>query len=85
MSPTPHPQFWVAIILTKQPFFLIGINDVEVAKDNAIGAMGLFALTLVYSVYKIYFPDAEKEEEPESAGMEGYQLNSGAADYGAMS
>lgn len=74
--------FWVSILLTKQPFFMTGIDDFDKAKDNALGAMGLFAVTLVYSIYKVYNPTVEKEED-EVVGMEGYQLNTGATEYGS--
>jgi len=69
-------------MISKQPFFITGIDDFDKAKDNALGAMGLFAVTLVYSIYKIYNPTVEKEDE-EVLGMEGYQLNSGATEYGS--
>ena len=75
-------QFWVSILLTKQPFYISGIDDYDVAKDNAVGAMGLFAVTLIYSLYKVYNPSMEKEEEID-LGMEGYQLNTGVTEYGS--
>jgi hypothetical protein len=68
-------------LLTKQPFLISGIDDYDKAKDNALGAMGLFAVTLVYSLYRVYNPIQEKEEM-EAQGMEGYQLNTGATSYG---
>lgn len=74
-------QFWVSILLTKQPFLISGIEDYDKAKDSALGAMGLFAVTLVYSIYKVYNP-TEVKEEIEAQGMEGYQLNTGATSYG---
>jgi len=69
-------------LLTKQPFFISGIDDPEHCKKSAFGAMGLFALTLTWSIYKIYNPTPEKEEI-EAEGMEGYQLNTGATEYGS--
>ena len=51
------------------------------AKKNAIGAMGLFMVTLAYSIYKIQYPDEKETPEPE--GPEGYQLNTGATEYGS--
>ncbi len=71
-------QLWVSIILEKQPFFINGIEDYEEARENAVGAMGLFAITLLYSIYKIYNPSEDKDEL-EAEGMEGYQLNTGVA------
>ena len=69
-------------MLKTQPFFISGIDDYDHAKDNAVGAMGLFAVTLLYSIYKIYNPTEEKLED-EAQGMEGYQLNTGATGYGS--
>lgn len=71
----------MSILLTKQPFLISGIDDYDTAKDSALGAMGLFAVTLVYSIYKVYNP-TEVKEEIEAYGMEGYQLNTGATSYG---
>ena len=68
-------------MLEKQPFFMTGFDDPEEAKNNAYGAMGLFALTFVYSMYKVYNP-AEAKEEQEAVGMEGYQLNTEVPNYG---
>lgn len=74
--------FWVSIMLTAQPFFINGIDDYDVAKNNALGACGCFAVTLIYSMYKIYNP-SQKGDEYEGQGMEGYQLNTGMATYGS--
>lgn len=61
---------------------MVGFENPQEAKDNAYGAMGLFALTFVYSMYKVYNPDEEKESQ-EAVGMEGYQLNTtGLPNYG---
>lgn len=69
-------------MLETQPFYLTGIEDSEEAKKNALGAMGLFMVTLAYNMYKIYFPDEEKAEEAVD-GPEGYRLNAGATEYGS--
>ena len=69
------------MLLEYQSFYITGIEDADEAKKNAIGAMGLFLLTLAYSMYKIYFPDEKETPEPE--GPEGYQLNTGATEYGS--
>ena len=72
-------------MVSKQPFFIAGLEDPDKAKDSAFGAMIMFCLTLAYSIYSIFTtnPDNEKEELGEGSGMEGYQLNTGVADYGA--
>mmetsp|Transcript_17177 Transcript_17177/g.20985 ORF Transcript_17177/g.20985 Transcript_17177/m.20985 type:complete len:91 (+) Transcript_17177:140-412(+) len=73
--------FWVSVLLAKQPFFITGIDDFDTARENANGAMGLFVVTLAYSLYKIYFPT--KEDTIDTSGPEGYQLNTGATEYGS--
>jgi hypothetical protein len=68
-------------MLTFQPFFISGIEDAATAKTSAIGAMCMFAITMILSVYNIYNASPDKDDlEIESA--EGYQLNNGATDYG---
>jgi hypothetical protein len=71
-------------MLSTQSFYITGIDDADEAKKNALGAMGLFMVTLAYSLYKVYFP-GQKEDTVESMGQEGYQLNTGAAAYGTYS
>ena len=72
---------WVAVLLTYQPFFISGIEDTDHAKGSAIGAMIMFFITLILSVYNIYNASPDKDDlEIENA--EGYQLNNGATDYG---
>jgi len=41
---------WVCIMLMYQPFFIGGIEDVEVAKGSAFGAAGTFLFTFVVSI-----------------------------------
>jgi hypothetical protein len=43
----------VAMMLTHQPFYLGGIEDVEHAKRSAYGAMATFILTFIVSVLYI--------------------------------
>jgi hypothetical protein len=50
MSPTPSRQSFVGILLIKQPFFILGIDDVEAAKGSAFGAAGTFFFTFLVSV-----------------------------------
>jgi hypothetical protein len=37
-------------LLIKQPFFILGINDIEAAKGSAFGAAGTFFVTFLVSV-----------------------------------
>jgi hypothetical protein len=75
-------QGWVALLLKTQSFYITGLEDVDEARKNALGAMGCFMLTLAYSLYKIQFPD-KTEESIDVSGPEGYQLNTGAPVYGS--
>ena len=44
---------FVYTLLSTQPFFITGINDVNVAKTSALGALGLFALMFIISIVGI--------------------------------
>lgn len=41
---------FVGTLLIKQPFFILGIHDVEKAKGSAFGAAAMFLVTFVISV-----------------------------------
>mmetsp|Transcript_15402 Transcript_15402/g.38249 ORF Transcript_15402/g.38249 Transcript_15402/m.38249 type:complete len:131 (+) Transcript_15402:394-786(+) len=45
----------VAMMLTYQPFYIGGIEDVEHSKKSAYGAMAMFILTFILSVLYIIF------------------------------
>ena len=45
----------VAMMLTYQPFYIGGIEDVQHAKKSAYGAMAMFILTFILSVLYIIF------------------------------
>jgi len=68
-------------LLQTQPFYITGLEDTDEARFNALGAAGLFLLTLVYSLYKIQFPGKSDMISPE--GEEGYHLNQNAPIYGS--
>jgi len=82
-------QLWVGIMLTKQPFFIAGIEDVEVATNSAYGAFFMFMFVFVLSAIGMYYDTnygkkataAEDEIETE------YQLAGGQEfpNYGASS
>ena len=42
---------FIGIMLIKQPFFILGIHDVELAKGNAFGAAGTFLFTFLLSIF----------------------------------
>jgi hypothetical protein len=64
-SPSPSlftQKSMIGIMLMKQPFFMGGIDDVEVAKGSAFGAAGTFFFTFIVSiVYMIH--DAQRLAE----------------------
>ena len=56
-------------MLMRQPFFIGGIDDVEVAKGSAFGAAGLFFFTFVASIFYLMkesstMPNMENKPEP---------------------
>lgn len=68
------------MLISQQSFFIAGLEDVDVAKDNAFGAMGMFLVTFVLSLVGIWY-DNNHKQEPISAdeAAEGYRLASGEA------
>mmetsp|Transcript_37086 Transcript_37086/g.66806 ORF Transcript_37086/g.66806 Transcript_37086/m.66806 type:complete len:100 (+) Transcript_37086:299-598(+) len=46
-------MLFVWIMLTTQPFFITGIDDVELARSNAFGAMITFSVTFAISAIMI--------------------------------
>jgi len=76
--------FWVGMIINSQPFFIAGIEDEDKAKTSAFGAMVMFVLTFVGSIFGIYHDSKQKGGDDMSPeGAEGYQLNIGATEYGS--
>ena len=75
-------------MLTKQPFFIGGIEDVEVAASSAYGAFTMFMFVFVLSACGMYY-DAnygKKATSEEDDGIE-YHLAGGQEfpNYGASS
>mmetsp|Transcript_10981 Transcript_10981/g.15481 ORF Transcript_10981/g.15481 Transcript_10981/m.15481 type:complete len:103 (-) Transcript_10981:167-475(-) len=66
---------WVGIMLSSQPFFMTGIDDVDEAKSSAFGAMGMFLFTLIASLVGMFYDAQKKGEELDAEPAEGYQLN----------
>ena len=70
----------------KQPFFLLGLEDLDNCKNNAFGAMWLFIMIFASSVIFILYDTATKTnfqdlDEGESVpilprGMTDYRVNS---------
>ena len=75
-------QLWVGVLVSTQSFFINGIDDAESAKTSAFGAMGMFCVTFLLSIYGIYHDANNKADSIEEA-PEGYALQGGATtDYG---
>ena len=66
-----------------QPFFIGGIEDVDEAKTNAFGAMGMFLICFILSMIGIWY-DSQYKVEPSTSEPEGdYQLShDGVPTYG---
>lgn len=67
-------------MIKHQPFFIKGIDDMELAKKNAYGAMGMFMFIFCSSVLYIWFYKNRSEEHAIMA--QGYmrpQLQAGGA------
>lgn len=64
-----------------QSFFISGIDDPELAKESAFGAMTMFIVTFVLSIVGIFYDNNfKKSHTEESENMaEGYVLNTGDA------
>jgi hypothetical protein len=73
---SPHSsnseQLYVGVLLTTQPFFILGIENVSEARSNAFGAMGLFMATFVLSLFGILRSRSAKEDIDNA---DGYQLS----------
>lgn len=76
--------FWVGVMISKQAFFIAGVDDPDTMGSSAWGAMVMFICTFALSIYGMYHDSASKEVDGvEAVGAEGYQLNTGANDYGS--
>ncbi len=76
-------------MLTKQPFFIGGIEDVEVAASSAYGAFFMFMFVFVLSAVGMYY-DANYGKKASSVDEDNeieYQLAGGQEfpNYGASS
>ena len=65
-------QLFVGILLSTQPEFITGIEDISEAKSNAFGAMGMFIATFGLSVFGILRTTANEKED---MSADEYQLS----------
>lgn len=66
-------QLFVGILLSTQPEFITGIEDISEAKSNAFGAMGMFIATFGLSVFGILRTTANEKDDMN--GADEYQLS----------
>ncbi len=62
----------MGVLLTAQPFFILGIEDISEARTNAFGAMGMFTATFALSLFGILRSRSAKEDNDNA---DGYQLS----------
>jgi hypothetical protein len=51
-------KFWVGMMISKQPFFFLGLEDVNQCKSNAFGAMWVFLISFGASIAYLIFESA---------------------------
>mmetsp|Transcript_17953 Transcript_17953/g.43158 ORF Transcript_17953/g.43158 Transcript_17953/m.43158 type:complete len:102 (+) Transcript_17953:206-511(+) len=73
---------FVGVLLSTQPEFITGIEDVGEARSNAFGAMGMFIATFGLSVFGMLRTSPNEKEDIDVS--EGYQLAGvNQAEYGS--
>mmetsp|Transcript_21168 Transcript_21168/g.44250 ORF Transcript_21168/g.44250 Transcript_21168/m.44250 type:complete len:105 (-) Transcript_21168:342-656(-) len=73
---------WVGMMLVKQPFFIGGIEDVDVAKSSAFGASGMFLFTFVVSILVLVRNSGRQEAR--QRGDARRNLGEGPSEYGQV-
>ena len=68
-------------MLSTQPEFITGIEDVSEAKSNAFGAMGMFLATFALSLLGLAKGSSADEKERDSGMEGGYQLGNVNTEY----
>jgi hypothetical protein len=48
-------QTFVGVLLVKQPFLILGIDNYDTAKDSAFGAAGAFFVTFLLSITYLFY------------------------------
>jgi hypothetical protein len=71
-------------MLSTQPEFITGIEDVGEAKSNAFGAMGMFLGTFTLSLIGLARGSSSDEKERDSGIEGGYQLGNVNTEYGSQ-
>ena len=68
-------MLFVWIMLSTQPFFITGIEDVEEARSNAFGALIMFCVTFAISAVMIMRGKADGEGREYDTGDDYNRLN----------
>jgi hypothetical protein len=66
---------YVLVMLSTQPFFITGIDDVEIAKSNAFGALMTFCATFAISAILIVRGNGSGQEYDTGSGEDYDRLN----------
>lgn len=74
-------------MLNSQPFFVGGLEDPELARNNAIGAFVMFVCTFVLSAVGMWYDSNTKQDQIETEGFSEseYQLSGDFPNYGGTS
>ena len=67
-------KFWVVVMITKQPFYLNGLEDEEKCRESAVGALALFLVTFVSSIGFIWYDSRNRYRWDEIATEEDHDL-----------
>lgn len=81
----PFVQLWVFVMISKQSFFIAGLENPDEAKASAFGACMMFLGTFGLSVIGIFW-DSKSDKEAVQADdtPEGYVLTTGdVPEYGS--
>lgn len=77
-----HEKFWVGTMISKQPFLIVGLEDVSHCKKNAYGAMWMFIVNFsVCIVYLTYVKNVKSQWENVDPDEGRPMLPPGMTDY----
>mmetsp|Transcript_28861 Transcript_28861/g.48048 ORF Transcript_28861/g.48048 Transcript_28861/m.48048 type:complete len:103 (+) Transcript_28861:137-445(+) len=71
---------WVGVMLTTQPFFVGGIEDVDNAQKSAYGACFMFLFTFVVSAIGMWYDSTFSKQKEDDEIETDYQL-AGAQEF----
>ena len=68
ISPLKHQKkkkLWVVTMISKQPFYMTGLEDEEQCKNSASGALALFIVTFIASITFVWYDSVNKVQYTE--------------------